>query len=139
VGGEGALASCVGIWAEREHELAAHSAQAQHAAEEGVMVFGKSRSHAVPIVVRQQVIAQQADVAQRPRQAFAPGRVRRPGGVADQNDAISIGVLHPAGGAIEGRERPRQLYLLEPARGRARGAQVFDGVSQIACARQSPG
>jgi hypothetical protein len=70
--------------------------------EPAVVTRGISTARDVPIVVSEQRIAEHARIADRKRESLSPGRVAGCGSVADERDAISVWLFHPAVRTFEG-------------------------------------
>ena len=89
----------------------------------------------VPIVARQQQVAQGPYIVQRECHSATPARVAGRRRVAHQRHPVAVGLVHPAVGPLEGRQRPRRLRVVEPGRVRPgchAGRNEVPGVSQAA-------
>src|SRR5260370_36123923 len=76
-----------------------------------VVLAGVGVACGVPIVIGEQVVAQDAHVAYGQREALAKRRIARSGCIADEHDAVSIWMFYPMVGAVEGGERTGRVGI----------------------------
>src|SRR5215469_222212 len=72
------------------------------------------------------MVPQNANIAQRERETAAEAWIARRCRIADEHDAITVGVIGPGVRRVEGGERPDGLTTPKPIRRRTGGYGFFD-------------